>query len=91
MDATRKSQYMSGVGSAIYLSMDIEFLAFGVKELARALHAPTEGDMADFKRLARFLQQTGDWTFLNELERRPAPDEVLKAQIWHDSDHAGSW
>eukprot|EP00971_Amphidinium_carterae_P194078 3851031-Amphidinium_carterae.1 len=44
------SEYRSMVGSLIYLSMDIEELAFSIKELARTLSKPTQQDWMRLKR-----------------------------------------
>ena len=55
------NDFQSAVGSSIFLSIDMEMRSYSTRENARAIHAPTFGDLYDLRRQARWLQQTGDW------------------------------
>ena len=66
-------------------------MPFAIKELARALLAPTEGDERDLKRMARFLFNTGDWVHVNDVTESWTPGTPIKIRVHHDSGHAGSW
>eukprot|EP00971_Amphidinium_carterae_P348034 6490285-Amphidinium_carterae.1 len=56
-----KERYRSLTGSMIYLSMDVEEVAYSVKELARSMSSPSEEDWLHLTRLGRYLVDKSDW------------------------------
>ena len=55
LDLQQESRYRALVARANYLSPDRADIAFAVKELAKSMSNPTNGDSARLKRLGRYL------------------------------------
>ena len=83
--------YRSATGSLIYLSQDIEIIAFAVKELARKLHLPCEDDWFDLTRLCRFMSDKGEYSVVQHVDQVGADFHQIKVQVdasW-DGDENG--
>ena len=88
-----ETSYRPAVGSLIYYSLDIELLAYTVKELARGLQKPTPEDWADLKRCARWLWDHQDMAVISEVDEFPPdfnPFDEIECVVEQDSDWAGS-
>ena len=84
LSENESTRYRAVIARCNYLSPDRFDIAYAVKELARAMASPTEGDMQRLKRLGRYLikkprlQQWYDW--------QPAQGKIT---IHSDADGAG--
>ena len=78
--------------SSIYMELDLEHLNPNTKEHARTLHEYRESDEVDFEKLARYLYHSGEEEHQNSLDqaRARSKGEVIKDEVYHDSDLAGS-
>eukprot|EP00973_Karenia_brevis_P093481 12417504-Karenia_brevis.AAC.1 len=56
LDEERRKKYQSIVARANFLELDRPEIQFAVKECARVMSSPTEGDQARLKRLGRYLK-----------------------------------
>ena len=79
--------FRSCVGSLIYLSSDVEVIAFAVKELARHLSKPTRKDYRDLTRVAKFLRDKGEHVVVKTVDRR---FQELVVHVFVDADWGGS-
>ena len=90
LEADRAAGYRSATGSLIYYMQDREEIAFSVKELARSIHNPREGEWHDLTRLARFLFNSHDYMHANVMDEEVKSMAVPVVKVFHDSDWAGS-
>jgi len=81
-----QKEYRSVVGVFIHLSLDIELIAFAVKELARRLNDPQPADWCAAVRLARWMSNKSGYATVQRV--KGAGDEV-QVLAWTDSDWAG--
>ena len=80
------TQYRSVTGRFIHLSLDVEIIAYAVKELARRLSDPQPTDWCSATRLTRFLNGKEDWATQQRVTKW---SNVVEEDVWTDSDWAG--
>ena len=81
LDEARKSAYRGIVARANYIAPDRPDIAYAVKELARGMSSPTQGDWCRLKRLAKYLRADPDLS-INSGGRTPwTKSAYLRTQI----------
>ena len=80
-DAT---MYRAMVARANYLSQDRSDMKFAVKELSRAMAKPRKKDLANLKRLGKYLKDRPRAVVKYDYQEKPGFMEV-----WSDSDWTG--
>ena len=81
-----QTQFRSVVGKYIHLSLDVEVIAYAVKELARRLSDPQPEDWCSATRLTRFLIGKEQFATVCTVAKF---DEEVEENVWTDSDWAG--
>jgi len=83
------TDYRSCVGKLIHLSLDVEMIAYAVKELARNLSAPDASSWCAVSRLVRFMTGKEGFATICQVSESAVPD-LVDLSVKTDSDWAGS-